>query len=94
MTYGAAGQHRPEPQLGGPADDLEGPLAVLDAGEVDDDGVALADDLGLGDAEGVDPAADDLDGVVERLVRHVVGGLEDHRHAALQVEAQLGGSTA
>ena len=68
-----AGEHRPEPELGGAADHLEGPLGVLDAGQVDDDGAALADDLGLGDAEGVDPGADDLDGVVELLVGHLVG---------------------
>ena len=84
------GEHRPEPELGGAADDLEGPLAVLDAGQVDDDRVALADDLGLGDAEGVDPGADDLDGLVERARRAPSSvGLVDDRGAALEVEAEL-----
>ena len=42
-----------------------GLVAVLHAGQVDDDVVALAGDLGLGDAEAVDPVADDVDRDVE-----------------------------
>ena len=52
---------RAEPELGGLADERQRLRAVLHAGEVDDDRVALAVDLGLGDAEGVDAVADDLD---------------------------------
>ena len=48
-------EHRPEPQLGRLAHQLQRPVLVLDARELDDDGVALAGDLGLGHAEGVDP---------------------------------------
>ncbi len=51
----------PEPQLGGLADDAEGLVAVLHAGEVDDDVVALPADLRLGHTERVDPVPDDVD---------------------------------
>ena len=55
---------------------------VLHARQLDDDGVALAGDLGLGHAEGVDPVADDLDGLVEGVAASAsCGGLEHHRHA-------------
>jgi hypothetical protein len=64
---------------------------VAHAGKLHDHGVALAGDLGLGHAEGVDPVADDVDGLVE----HAAGvdplrRLQDHGCAALEVEAQLG----
>ena len=63
-TPAGAGDHRPQPQLGGLADRL-GRVTVR-AGHRDDDPVrALRDHLGLGDAEAVDPALDDLPGLVE-----------------------------
>ena len=54
-------QHGTEAELGRLAHDLEGPVLVLHAGQVHDDGVALAGDLGLGHAEAVDAVADDVD---------------------------------
>ena len=83
-------QHRTEPELGGGADQVEGALLLVDAGELHDDRVALPGDLRLGDAEGVDAVADDLDRLVEGVVGGGLGGLEHHRHAALEVEAELG----
>ena len=90
-TSGASArqQHGPEPELGGGADQVEGSLLLVDAGELHDDRVALPGDLRLGHAEGVDAVADDLDRLVEGLVAGRLGGLEHHRHAALEVEAQL-----
>ncbi len=44
-------QHGTEPELGGGADQVEGPLLLVDAGELHDDRVALAGDLRLGHAE-------------------------------------------
>ena len=53
-TSGQHLQHRAELQLGGLADELEGPVLVLHARDLHQDRVALAGDLGLGHAEGVD----------------------------------------
>ena len=58
--------HRTEPQLGGLADEALGLGRVLHARQVDDDRVALALHVGLGDAETVDAVADDVDRGVER----------------------------
>ena len=63
-------EHGPEPQLGGLADQRQSPIAVLHARQLDHDGIALAGDVGLGHAEGVDPVADDL----QRLVELVTAG--------------------
>ncbi len=52
--------HRPEPQLRGLADEALGLGAVLHAGQVDDDRVALALHVGFRDAEAVDAVADDV----------------------------------
>ena len=84
-------EHGPEAQLGGGADEVERPLLVVHAGQLHDDGVALAGDLRFGDAQGVDAAADDLDRLREGLVARLLGGLEHHGHPALEVEAQLRG---
>ena len=65
-----------------------GLVAVLHTREVDDDVVALAADLGLGDAEAVDPVADDVDGDVERCRRVNSPTGDRHRDAALEVEAE------
>ena len=91
---GRAGDHRPQPQLGGLADRL-GRVTVR-AGDRDDDPVrTLGDHLGLGDTEAVDPALDDLPGLVERgTARRLVVGrlcLQGDLGAALEVEAKLGG---
>ena len=83
-------QHRPEPQLGGLAHEGEGAVAVLHPRQLDDDGVALAGDVGLGHTEGVDPVADDGERLVELLVGRVARGGEHDRHTALQVETELG----
>ena len=89
-----AGDHRAEPQLRGLADRL-GRVTVR-AGDRDDDPVrALGDHLGLGDTEAVDPALDDLPGLVERgTARRLVVGrlrLQGDLGAALEVEAELRG---
>ena len=47
--------------LTGDLHEVDGLLLVLDAGQVGDDGVALAEDLGLGHAERIDVLADLLD---------------------------------
>ena len=50
---------------------------------------ALPADLGLGDTERVDPAADDVDGLVERrLVLHLADRREHDGDPALQVQAE------
>ena len=66
-----------------------------DTGQLDEDAVlALADEGRLGDAEGVDAATQDLEGLVDVLRRggRLLGalGLEDELGAALEVEAEVG----
>ena len=86
-----------EPQLGGLADQLA-ELVLVGAGDVDLDVLADDADLGLGDAEAVDPGADDVDGLV--ALRRADGvalerdRLERGAGAALEVEAELGGPAA
>ncbi len=82
-------EHGPELELGGAAHERLGLGPVADAGEVDDDAVALAGDLRLGHAQAVDAGPDDLDGLVDVLAGRVALGGEDDRVAALEVEAQL-----
>ncbi len=84
-----------EEELGGRADLARGALGVLDAREVDLDLVlARARELGLGDAEGVDAVAHDVQRALERLGvdRRLLGrlALVDELDAALEVEAELG----
>ena len=64
---------------------------VLHARQVDDDGVALAKDLGLGDAERVDALAQLLDREIHALVAELCArlGALRHRDTALQVETQV-----
>src|SRR5439155_6170267 len=83
-------EDRAEKQLGRAADDLQGPLLVLDAGELDDDVVALLSDLGLGNAQAVDAVADDLDGRLEVFALRLGLGLEHNRRSALEIETQVG----
>ena len=82
------GEHRPELELGGLADQGDGPVLVLHAGDLDEDVVALAGDLRLGHAEGVDALADDGDGLVDGVAVGLALGLQHDRHTALEVEAQ------
>ena len=85
-------------QLGGGPDAVLGVLRLGvtgDAGQLDEDAVlALSHDRGLGDAEGVDTAAEHLQGLVDvlRVGRGLLGafGLEDELRAALEVETQVG----
>src|SRR5262249_47025503 len=80
---------RPELQLRGLADHLDGAVAVLDARQRDDDEVALPRDLRFGDAEAVDAPADDGDGLVELRVVGLLPRCQHHRRATLQVQPQL-----
>ena len=58
-----------ELELGGVADQFQGPLRILDAGQLDDDFIlALADNDRFGDAELVDPVAEDFQGLVNGIV--------------------------
>ncbi len=79
-----------ELELRGLAEDLDHALGVLDARDADRDlVVARLADLGLGDAEGVDAVAEDLDGALEvgRLQRPVRRRHRLQRH----LEARPGG---
>ena len=75
-------------------DEGERLLAVLRAGQVDDDGVALAVDLGLRDAERVDPVGDDLDRGVQGREVGALHREEHDRDPALEVEAELRAAVA
>ena len=85
-----------EVELGGGPDPIDRAVGVLDVGQADLDLVgADAGDLGLGDAEGVDAVADDLDRAVDVLagdLGHLRGrpALVDELGAAAQVEAEHG----
>ena len=69
-------QHRTETQFGRGADEVDGSiLRSSTPGSCTKDVAALAPDLGFGDAQAVDAAADDLYGPVE----HVVGTSVDGR---------------
>ena len=79
------------------------PLAIVGAGNVDDDSVAVGSaNLRLGYAELVDTVADDLTGDIDRLGYLHPGGnaleprrqvgfirLQGHRHSPGKVETQL-----
>ncbi len=83
-------QHGAEEQLGRLPDDLQRPGRVLDAGQLDHHVVPLAADVGLCHAQGIDPLADDGDGLVENAAVDLALGLEHHRRPALEVQAQQG----
>ena len=93
-SAGSSAQTGPEPQLGGLADHLEGPLLILDAWELDDDAVALAGDVGFGHTQTVDAVADDVDRGIQRLVERfaaqlgVIVGLEDDLGPSLEIETE------
>ena len=63
-------------------------VLVVDAGEVDDDGVPLPDDFGFGDTQRVDTLTDSLHGQVEALGIELPDWLLGDRHSALQVETE------
>src|ERR671937_1552118 len=82
-----------ELQLRRLADEPRRGSRVVDAGKLDDDLVRLLDaDVGLGDAELVDPALHDVLRPVEVVLRQLVAlrrdRLQDDLEAALQVEAE------
>ena len=85
-----------EEELGGRADLIDRSLGVGYVGEVDRDLVgAQTRDFGLGDAELVDPLADDLDRVIDVFAAdffRLAGrrALVDELDAALEVKAELG----
>ena len=90
---GGLADHRVHGQLRGATDDLLGLGRVLHVGQLDEDAV-LPDpgQRGLGDTDGVDPAAEDLDRAVDGLgVRLDVTGvlrLEHDLRPAAEVEAE------
>ncbi len=82
-----------EAELGGLPDHLGGLAGVLDPRQLDDDApLAGARQRRLGDAEGVDAAADHLEravgGLAVGLHPLAVLGLQDDLGAALEVEAE------
>src|SRR5207249_2568544 len=81
-------KHRPEVELGGGADEADDAALVLHARQLDDDRVALAADVGLGHAEGVDPGPDDRDRLVQHAALDLALGLEHDGPAALEVDAE------
>ena len=76
-------QNRPEPEFGGLANQVDGPLLIVDTGiRICEDGLTLACHLRLTHAESVNPVADDVDRLIERLVGDLLSvgqrfGLED-----------------
>ncbi|OBJ41991.1 hypothetical protein A5620_13600 [Mycobacterium colombiense] len=85
-------EHRPDVEASGLAQ-VAGLVAVV-PGDRDDQVVAVDDDLRTGDAEPVDPGADDLLGLRQRLTAGLrpVRGARGQRDAgaALQVDTELG----
>ena len=81
-------QHGSHQHLAGTADDVERALLVLDARKVDDDGVALADDLGLGHTDRVDALADDFNRDAERVLVERTLRFQSDGGTALQVETE------
>ncbi len=67
---------------------LERLLLVTNAGQVDDDRLALHPDVGLGDALSLEFGADQITDDREFLRRRRLGRREDDRHAALEVEPE------
>ena len=90
-------EHLVDGQLGRGADLLLGLLRLLvtgDAGQLDEDAVlALAHERGLGDTEGVDAAAEHLQGLVDvlRARGRLLGalGLEHELRTAPEIETQV-----
>ena len=87
-------QHRVEGELGRPADDLDGLLGVVDAGQLHDHPpLARALQARLGHPQLVDPVAQHLKGaghgVAVDLPFGAVLGFEDDLGAAAQVKAEL-----
>ena len=82
-------RHRAEHDLAGDADQLDGAVLVLHAGQVDHDRVALAEDLRLGHAERVDAGAVDVGHDIEGVGVEAPHRLQRDRRAALEVESEL-----
>ena len=64
--------------------------AVREAGDLHLDRVAREHDVGLPHPEGVDPVPDVGERLVHDVARRALGRREDHRDAALEVQAQGG----
>ena len=82
-----------ETELGGLTDKVDRTLLILDAGDLDEDRLALAGHLRLADAKTVDTISDDVDRLVERLLGDLLAvgqrlGFEHDGCPALQVEAE------
>jgi hypothetical protein len=85
-------QHRPEGQLAGRTNRIEGPRPIGHSRQLDLDAAHAGHrDLGLLHApQGLNAAPDGVDGQVEYLGVGARGGLQQHREATLQIETQLG----
>ena len=60
--------HHLEFELGGIAEQFHGPFRILDAGKLDNDLIiSLTNDYRLGDTELINPVAQDLKGLVDRV---------------------------
>ena len=83
-------EHRAEEQLGRAADLLDHRGEVLHAWELHDDVAALGPDVRAREAEPVRTCLHDAHNGLQLCRRRLLGRLEDHREAALEVEAELG----
>ena len=84
------GQDRSQVHLAGDLDQRLGLLLVLDARQVDDNRVALSQNLRLSDAEAVDSLTDSFDGQVETRRVERADRLLGDRDATLQVKSERG----
>jgi hypothetical protein len=86
--------HQLELQVGGAADDVDGPLGIVEARKLDDDAVAhLLADVGFGHAELVDAVADGLEGLIHGQILEIFDiGVRSGQHVPhLAVAGVFGG---
>ena len=81
-------QNRSQLQVAGTPNDVQRSLLILHARKIHHHGVALANDLGLGHADGIHSRTNDLHGDVESQCVVLTLRLQGDGSAALQVEPQ------
>jgi len=81
-------QHGTQLQITGATDDVEGTLLVANTRQVDDHGVALSNDLRLGDTNRIHTRTDDFNGNVQGGGVVATFRLERHRGTTLEVEPE------